>query len=171
MTHDGAEFEVRGALAEGIASAKMLMGRYLAGFDDASATATAPGLPNHVVWSLGHCALTMNRVAEKLDGLPLPAEHFGAGGFIAEQVSFGSNPAGGGAYPSLARAIEIYNSACDRLADACRHATLAQLTAATPWGGGSTTIALLVMRMLFHNGFHTGQIADLRRVRGMKSVF
>jgi hypothetical protein len=28
-----------------------------------------------------------------------------------------------------------------------------------------------VARMVFHNGFHTGQIADMRRALGFKGVF
>jgi hypothetical protein len=29
----------------------------------------------------------------------------------------------------------------------------------------------LVSRMTFHNGFHTGQLADLRRALGFRSIF
>ena len=45
-------------LAEAIGSTRELLVRYLQGFDDANATAQAPGLPNHAAWTLGHLALT-----------------------------------------------------------------------------------------------------------------
>jgi len=41
-----------------------------------------------------------------------------------------------------------------------------------PWGMGQTMPRFqLAMRMAFHNGFHVGQIADLRRAFGFKSIF
>jgi hypothetical protein len=139
-------------------------------------------LPNHVAWNLGHIALTMHRVADKIDGQGLPASDFavgpGAAGdsqrFSSESVAFGSMPTGDSmAYPSYARCIAIFEGACDRLAAAASGATDAQLAAETPWGGpGMTTpVHLLVARMAFHNGMHCGQIADLRRALGMGSIF
>lgn len=170
-------------IAELLESNKILLGRYLKGFSDANHTAQAPGLPNHVAWCLGHLALTMHRAAEKLDPAPIPAadfidtkgrsEHRGdARRFSTESVAFGSTPAGDAArYPSFARCQEIYNNAIDRLAAAVRGATDAQLDAVTAWGPSETPIGLLCARMAFHNGMHTGQIADLRRALGIGSVF
>ena len=84
----------------------------------------------------------------------------------------GSAPtADAGAYPTLARSIEIYNAGCDRLASAVRGASDAKLSELTPWGNTQITLGLLAARMIFHNGMHTGQIADLRRAMGFKSVF
>ena len=163
-------------LAEAVLSTKHLLGRYLAGFDDQSRTAQAPGLPNHVAWNLGHLALTMHRVAERLDGQPVPESDIsprpGAAAFFSESVAFGSSPSGAaGEYPSLARSVEIYNAACDRLAAAVRAAPESRLNEVVPWGQGQSPLWSLVIRMVFHNGFHTGQIADLRRAMGFKSIF
>lgn len=171
-----AKLDAQAILAEAVASSKILTGRYLAGFDDASARAQPPGLPNHVVWSLGHCALTMHRVAHNLDGGTIPESDLSnaarnGSAFVIEEVAFGSSPKSSAAMPSLTRAIEIFNAVCDRLAEACRRATADQLAATIPWGNTTTTTYLLVARMLFHNGFHTGQIADIRRALAMKSVF
>ncbi|MCE7974352.1 MAG: DinB family protein [Leptolyngbya sp. PLA1] len=164
-------------LAESVLMSKPLVLRFLPGFDDSNATRQAPNLPNHAVWSLGHLALTMHRVAEKLDGVPLPGDTFAPGPagdarrFATESVSFNSEPADTPAnYPPLARAVEIFEKACDRLAAAARHATDAVLDAPTPWGATTVPVWTLVLRMSFHNGIHTGQLTDLRRSLGFKRV-
>jgi hypothetical protein len=171
--------QTQAVLADAVLSCKQLMGRYLVGFTDETHTAQAPGLPNHVAWCLGHCALTMHRVAERLDGRPIPQSDFQTASveprparFEAESVAFGSRPQGDAArYPSLARCVEIFHSACDRLAEGLRQASEAKLTEPFTWGPVETTLLGLASRMMFHNGMHTGQIADLRRALGMKSIF
>lgn len=159
-------------------AARANMHRYLAGFDDTNHTTQATNLPNHAAWNLGHCALTMHRVAERLDGLPLPESDFATGPrgdarrFGAESVAFGSVPAGDrSAYPPLARCVEIFDGASERLAAAARSASDARLAEPTPWGQAQMPLYLLVMRMATHNAMHTGQVADLRRALGFKSVF
>lgn len=164
-------------LAQGVESTKALVGRYLTGFDDQSALAQPAGLPNHVIWNLGHLALTMSRVTEKLDGRPLNPAWFTSGTstpqtFALESVAFGSQPSKPGqTYPSLSRATEIFNESVNGLAHAIRGASDAKLEESTPWGNGTTTLSMLIVRMVFHNGCHTGQITDTRRALNMKSIF
>lgn len=173
-------------LAESVLASKQLLSRYLAGFNDATHVRQTPDLPNHLAWNLGHLALTMHRVAGRLDGQDLPAADFLSppaadgyhgsrekGYFDTEAVSFGSRPEERhDRYPSLARCTEIFNHACDRLAAAVRTCDDAKLDELTPWGGNQQIpFWALIVRMVFHNGFHTGQIADLRRALGFKSVF
>jgi hypothetical protein len=165
-------------LAESVLSSKALVGRYLAGFDDASHTRQAPMLPNHVAWNLGHLALTMHRVAGMIDGGSIPAADFAPAGeargdrFVTESVAFGSKPGDDRAgYPALARCVQVFESACERLATAARNASDVKLQEQVPWGQGQTPLWLLVVRMCFHNGMHTGQIADLRRAFGFRSIF
>lgn len=164
-------------LAESVLMSKPLVLRFLAGFDDTNATRQAPSLPNHAVWCLGHLALTMHRVAEKLGGGPLPADAFVTGGkgdarrFATESVSFNSEPTDAPAsYPTLARSVEIFEKACDHLAATTRAATDAALDAPSPWGAATVPVWTLVLRMAFHNGVHTGQLTDLRRGLGFKRV-
>lgn len=163
-------------LAESVLACKPLVSRYYAGFDDSNHTAQPPSLPNHLAWSLGHLALTMSRVCERLDGRPLPASDFGPVAqppttFNPESVAFKSQPVATAAtYPPLARCIQIFETACDRLAAAVRAASDAKLAEVVPWGAGQTSLAMLVQRMVFHNGTHTGQIADLRRAMGFRPV-
>ncbi len=171
----------RDALAESVLTCKQLLARYLAGFDETTRVRQVPNLPNHVAWSLGHCALTMQRATEKLSGRAFPPEDSpflpgatrgDATRFGAEGVALGSRPTDDPtAYPSLERARAIFDSACDRLAAAVRAAPDARLDETIPWGQIQLTVQGAIARMIFHNGFHCGQIADLRRALGMKSIF
>jgi len=171
-------------LAASVLSTKGLLARYLAGFDESTRLAQPPNLPNHAAWSLGHLALTLHRVAERLDGSPMPERDISntieargtpATSFHRDDVAFGSAPAlDHDRYPSLARCQQIYDAACDRLAAAVQSASDEALAAPTVWGAPGTPpipIYLLVARMIFHNGAHTGQIADMRRALGFRSVF
>ncbi len=186
MTTPASPFSRADVLAEAVLASKLLLGRYLVGFNDVTHVRQTPDLPNHAAWALGHCALTMHRVAEKFDGQGLPASDFITGGsvtdgyrgsrdrglFHADAVAFGSSPEDRhDRFPSLARCVEIFNAACDRLAAGIRAAPDARLDEVVPWGQATTTLWALCLRMLFHNGFHTGQIADLRRALGFKSIF
>ncbi len=166
-------------LANGVVASKDLLTRFLAGFNEENRTRQEANLPNHVVWTLGHLALTLNRVAERIDGGALPESDFltgdGASGtasrYDTESVCFGSQPVGDGArYPTLARGVEIYQAACDRLADAVRSAETATLDREIPWHGGEITLWSLVHRVTFHNGAHAGQITDLRRALELERV-
>lgn len=163
-------------IADTIELSKANLARYLVGFDDATSTRQAANLPNHVRWNIGHLALTMHRVAEKADGKPLPESDFAAatqaGRFHTEPVAFGSKPADEEiAYPPLARCVEIYNAAVDRLSAAARALPDARITEPAAWAGGQTPLYQLIVRMAYHNGFHIGQIADMRRALGFKSIF
>jgi hypothetical protein len=164
------------ALADAILACKPLATRYFAGFTDETRTAQAPGLPNHLAWTLGHLALTMHRIAEKFDGRSIPVRDLSLarqpGAYLLEDVAFGSTPAPDTShYPPLDRGIQIYEAACDRLAQAVRAAPDARLDEVHPWGKGQSSLRELAGRMVFHNGMHTGQIADLRRALGFASIF
>ncbi|MGE3107449.1 MAG: DinB family protein [Phycisphaerales bacterium] len=179
--------DARDLLAESVLSTKLLLARYLAGFDESSRTRQAAGLPNHVAWNLGHCALTMHRIANLFASDPptmagpLPERDFIVGDgtkgdgarFDSESVSFASQPMDEpGRYPSLVRAAAIYDAACERLAAVIRATPESKLSQMVSWGSGAQVPLWSVgTRMVFHNGFHTGQIADLRRALGFKSIF
>ncbi|MBC7773001.1 MAG: DinB family protein [Pyrinomonadaceae bacterium] len=180
--------ERRDMLADSLLTTKTLMARYLAGFDETNSTSQAPHLPNHPAWILGHCALTMHRVANMFqsdppvsagpltsgdfltgDGTKGDAEHFDS-----ESVSFGSKPLDDPRnYPTYARSVQIFDAACDRLASVIRTGPDAKLDQKVKWGplGMELPLWSLAMRMVFHNGMHTGQLADLRRALGFRSIF
>lgn len=170
------------AYAALLRESRALCARYFAGFDDTNRTAQPASLPNHFAWSLGHLAYTMNRVAEKLDGKTLPDSEFIEGGtptgggdprrFASKSVTMGSTPVNDPAqYPTADRCVEIFDTACERCAAAYEHATDEALERDTPWGNVTIKLWQLAPRMAFHNGAHTGQIADLRRALGFKSIF
>lgn len=166
-------------LAEAVASCKVLCGRYLVGFNDVTHVRQTPDLPNHLAWILGHSALTMHRVAGMIDGGSLPAAHFVAGDgfkgsrehgvFDIEAVAYGSRPEERhDRFPRLERCVEIFNAAADRLSAAVATLSDEGLDRSVRWGAADVPMRLLITRMVFHNGFHTGQIADLRRALGFK---
>ena len=179
-TSDAPPFSARAALlAEAVASCKVLCGRYLAGFNDVTHVRQTPDLPNHLAWILGHCALTMHRVAGMIDGGALPTAHFVAGDgfkgsresgvFDIEAVAYGSRPEERhDRFPRLERCVEIFNAAADRLAAAVATLSDDGLDRSVRWGTAEMPLRMLIVRMVFHNGFHTGQIADTRRALGFK---
>ncbi|MGQ0629204.1 MAG: DinB family protein [Phycisphaerales bacterium] len=179
-------------LAESLLSTKALLGRYIAGFTEVTHVRAVPGLPNHVAWSLGHLAITMYRAGavmraaaapgSAINPAPFPAGTFVSGDgtrgsrdkgvFDTEAVSFGSTPEERhDRYPTLARCTEIFNTSCDDLAATIRALPESALDAPVRWGQAEMPLWALCARMVFHNGFHTGQVADTRRALGMKSVF
>jgi hypothetical protein len=166
-------------LAHVVEMTRGLFDRFLVGFDATHHTRKSPGLPNHPAWTLGHCALYLHRMAEKLDGRAIPDTEFvtgdgtGGGGdrYDTESVCFGSRPVDNPAlYPSPERCIEIYRSACDRLSAAVRVTDEADLDRKVQWGSGDIARGDLVLHVCFHAASHVGQIVDLRRVMGMERV-
>ena len=168
---------VQEILAESVLSCRDSLKRFLPGFTEDNCTQQAPHLPNHVVWCLGHVSLYLHNMAAELDQQPLPADAFVKGGgseeqFDADAVAFGSQPGAKGArYPTLSRAVAIFESACQRLADAVHNASSQTIERVVTWHGMEIRLGVLVVRVLFHAGYHTGQIADLRRAMGMKHVW
>lgn len=93
------------------------------------------------------------------------------GWFDTEAVAFRSTPEERhDRFPTLERCIVIFNTAADTLAEAVRNLDDHRLDQKVVWGQGEQTIWALLTRMVFHNGFHTGQIADLRRALGLKRI-
>ncbi len=170
-------------LAASVRASGPLIRRFLEGFDDDNRTGQAPGLPNHLSWTLGHMALTMHRAADFVVGFSepqkLPTSDWihgdGTAGdpsrYDTESVAFGSTPITDKAkYPRLARATEIFDAALERLARECEQATPAALEREVKWGKSTLTAGALVHRVVFHNGTHAGQIIDLRRALGLPPI-
>ena len=123
--------------------------------------------------------MTMNRTAERFDNNRLPETDFvigdGTNGdpsrFDTESVCFDSTPTSEPSnYPTLQRATEIYEAACDRFAEAVRNTTDAKLDEIMSFHGSEIPLQALIMRVCFHNGAHAGQIIDLRRALNMQRV-
>lgn len=141
--------------------------RYLAGFDDSNATRQGAHLPNHAIWNLGHLALYNHRAAEALAGQKMPLA------WDPEPFAFGSKPADDpSGYPTLKETIDHYQTSVRTLARAGGQVGEAGLDRSVPWGRGGAVVTgrQLLMRMVFHNGTHCGQIVDLRRALGLPKV-
>jgi hypothetical protein len=167
-------------LAESVLNSRDWFKRYLKGFDDSTLTVQPPGLPNHCAWTLGHLAVTMGRATERLGGPRLPEDEFVKGNgrsgdsrrFDTESVSFGSTPVADlTLYPAIARAVEIFDNACARLAATVREAPEGVLAREVDWGAAKLTGRQLAVRMVFHNGTHAGELADIRRAMKFASIF
>jgi hypothetical protein len=70
-------------------------------------------------------------------------------------------------YPTLDRAIAIFDAATARLQRALDTATDDDFAREVPWGSLTMPLVDLASRMLFHNGSHAGQLLDLRRALKM----
>ncbi len=166
------------SIADGIEQCKPMLLRFLDGFDDASRTRQTPHQPNHVAWTLGHCALTMHRAAGHFDDGSLPESAFIADQFAGDSERFGVESVVRGStprpdpdlYPRLECCVSIYESACDRLADVVRCAEARDLNAVVESNGDHPTARDLLFALIFHNGTHCGQIIDLRRALEMPNI-
>ncbi len=168
------------SLAHAVRLSETLFLRFLAGFDDTNRTAQAPGLPNHLSWTLGHCALTMHRAADVVEGFiepqVLPTGDWIAGDgsagdpgrYDTESVCVGSVPTPEAKrYPRLARARDIFHAGVERLATTASSASPQTLAREIRWGKAELAAGDLVLRVAFHNGLHAGQLVDLRRALGL----
>lgn len=172
-------------LAHALELSGPLMTRYLVGFTDENRTSQAPNLPNHAVWTLGHCAIAMHRLANRLgetDDFPesdflradaFAPEHPGesTGRFSTPSVIFGSTPIDRPSlYPRLARATEAFDAARARLVEFILGKYDDELERAYAWHGSTMTGADLITRITFHNGVHGGQLTDLRRALALGPI-
>jgi len=167
------------ALARSIEATEGLLLRFVADIEDEERALQCPGLPNHVIWVLGHCAMTMNRLASLIDGEPLPESDFFQGDgtkrcierFDTELVRFDSTPRPeADDYPSMERGRVVYAAACRRLSRVVRTLDESALESTLDWHGTPVRIDDLVVRVGFHNGAHAGQVLDLRRNLGKSRV-
>ncbi len=131
-------------------------------------TAQAPGQPNHCLWTLGHLASTYDWGAGVIDGKPsgLPENYntlFGMGSVPSPDAK---------AYPSVDEVRAEYKRAFARLRAAAAGLTPAQcaesVSAAT--GEFASTKLDLVHKLAWHDGWHLGQLATLRKFLGLPAL-
>lgn len=129
---------------------------------------------NHVIWTLGHLASTYAWLAttidpkagEKVDAFNLPASY-------AKLFGGGSKPNGdASAYPSLTEARKRYNDAFAGYLKMVEN--LPEADAWTPsaidTGGFTSSKIDGAYKCAWHDGWHLGQIADLRRALGLPPI-
>jgi hypothetical protein len=166
-------------LASSVESTGPLLLRYADGFDTVTAIRQLHGLPNHLLWILGHCGFTMQRVGGFLDGGEVPRADYraqpepevGNNSFVISVIQRDSIPLEcAEQYPSLPRGLEIFASAITRLATAVREVSPEQLASPVEWHEGPIELSQLIHRVCFHNACHAGQIVDLRRGLGLPRI-
>jgi hypothetical protein len=142
--------------------------KFASGFSDAQMTAMPCPTSNHVLWNLGHLAVSNAWFASMIDGAPVGVEE-------SWDKMFGMNSkpvADASAYPSIADVRAMYQKTAERLEDAARARTDADL-AQPPTGdsGGFLADRLdAVLKAAWHEGWHLGQIAECRKALGLPSA-
>ena len=165
-------------LSAAVSASGPLLLRYVAGFDDVTALRQFSGQPNHLRWTLGHCGLSLHRVACMIDGGVIPLSDYAHGDqepnrdrFLQSRVCRGSSPTSSAlAYPGLNRSIEIFSCAIDRLSGAVLRVSDPDLARVLPWHDGPIRLEILIHRITFHTACHAGQIIDQRRSLGLPLV-
>ena len=139
----------------------------LSGVPAEQCTAQSGPVTNHVLWTLGHVAMTNDWLASLIDGRPaLPKAFeslFGMGSVPVVDTS---------KYPSLAEVRAEFDRGYERLVSAAKKRNDAELLT-PPLGNsfGFTNNKLdSVLKAAWHEGWHIGQIADLRRGLGIRPM-
>lgn len=123
---------------------------------------------NHLMWTLGHLALTNQWFAGALDGRPNTCpESYNA------LFGYGSKPnPDPSVYPPFQEVREQYEATYNRFikaAEAMKEADmLASAIEAT--GGFCKDKGELLEKAIWHEGWHSGQISSLRRAIGLPTV-
>lgn len=124
---------------------------------------------NHLLWHLGHLAVTYEWFAAALDGKPK-----GGNEAVDKLFASGSKPvADAKAYPPVKDVRARFDAAWTRLMNAAE--SLRDEDAAKPAlveGGGFLKDRLdTVDKAAWHDGWHAGQISGLRKALGLKPMW
>ncbi len=142
--------------------------KFLRGFSDAQLTAQPAGLPNHALWTVGHLAVTAQWLAGMIDGKPgtLPASYDKLFGYGSTPID---DPA---AYPPYAEVLREFDSTFARVIDAARALDDAGLHApcTCDTGGFCSDKLDAINKGAWHEGWHLGQLASLRKALGLPSA-
>ncbi len=133
--------------------------------DDKVAFQPAP-TDNHLLWILGHLAHTTDWFASLLDGKDAGGTPKTYGALFDSK----SKPkADRKAYPPLSELRKEFERSFNRLVAAVEASSDADLAKPAPGdtGGFVSTRLDAVMKCVWHEGWHTGQLGSLRRALGL----
>lgn len=146
-----------------------LIQKFAAGFADDQIVSQPAGCPNHLLWTFGHLASTASWMNGLMTGqAPIVPESYNG------LFGMGSKPTSdAAAYPSFADVKKAYEDSFNAVIAAASKSSDAQLLLPPEQdGGGFVSDKLDVLtKMAFHDGWHIGQLADLRRGLGLPAVF
>lgn len=138
-------------------------------FPEDKATFRNADTDNHILWTLGHLALSDEWILNMITGQdsPLPESYSKMFGYESKSESSPD------AYPPFAEVRGHFNEARTRLLKWLEAQSDAQLNEPIDDGGiGFAASALeAVGKEVWHEGWHTGQIAPLRRALGLNPAF
>lgn len=145
------------------------LNNFTKGFTREQATAQAPGNPNHLIWTLGHLTITYHWFANCVDGKGTkPPEGY------EKLFNMGTKPTDNPSdYPSLEEVTAAFGEAVQRVTSAAETLTAETMFAppAQDTGGWVTDRYDAVLKAAWHNGWHVGQLASLRKAMGMPAMF
>lgn len=128
---------------------------------------------NHVAWTLGHLASTYAWLAGSIDAQAAQASVFALPESYAKLYGGGSKPsADAAAYPSLTESRKRYDetfAALVKLVEGLSEKD-AWTAPACDTGGFTTSKLDGAYKCAWHDGWHLGQIADLRRALGLPPI-
>ena len=125
---------------------------------------------NHALWTLGHLCVIEGSIPEILLGEPNPVEHW------KPLFAAGTQPSDDAAkYPSFDEVLQKFHELRDktlRILDQLGDAGLDRKPKKVPPGFEEmmTTFGQTLLLISLHNMVHYGQIADVRRVAGVKPL-
>ncbi len=161
----GSESADRNLLRDAIALAQAFTERLLADFPADQARFRPAPTDNHAQWILGHVAVGYDDVAALLDGEPrrLDATHRGLYGWSSKPSDTARDEE-----PPFDVLVERLARSRDRLREAVDAASDEQLAAPPPDDLAyiGPTHAALAMSCAWHEGWHAGQLASIRRALG-----
>jgi len=156
---------VRDRAVELLQFARKTITKYMGGFADDKLTAQPGGLVNHLLWTQGHLAATAAWALSVVSG-----EKGAVPDSYDKLFGMGSSPtADPAAYPSAAEVRGYFDSSFNKLVAAASKMNDTQLAAAVEAGGFARDKADLLAKIAWHEGWHVGQVADLRRLLGLGS--
>lgn len=142
--------------------------KFASGFADSQVTAQPSPTSNHLLWSLGHLAISNAWFASLIDGAPV-----GVSDEWDKLFGMKSKPVtDAAAYPPFAEVLSAYHKSAERIEDAARSRTDADMLkpCATDSGGFCSDKLDSVAKAAWHEGWHLGQIAELRKALGLPSA-
>jgi hypothetical protein len=146
-----------------------MINKFSEGFSPEQVVAQAGACPNHLLWTLGHLASSASWTHGMITGGgPIVPEGYSA------LFGMGSKPIGDPAlYPSFNEVREAYESSFRRLLDAVEQLDDEDLLEAPEQDSGGFISDKLdaLSKLAWHEGWHLGQLSDLRRGLGLPNVF
>jgi len=164
--HELANTEVKDRAVQALEWSRKITLQLLKDFPEDKAVFQTCPTDNHALWTLGHLAVTDDWVRGLIQGgdSTLPESY---GKLFGYQTKVESSAQ---VYPAFAEVKQNFQAARDALlraiAGASDEAFAQSLTEKT--GGFATDLIDIIQKSAWHEGWHTGQIAHLRKAIGLK---